>query len=771
MKNSQKKISIRPVGGDATGFIGGRQAGLLPLGAAFVAGLLGVANAAAAEEQTLAPVTVKANAEQEDRYVATKTRVGKVVQDPHDVPQAITTVTRALMEEQEANSLREALRNVSGLTFNAAEGGRSGDNMMLRGFYTFGDMYLDGIRDTAQYNREVFNLEQVDVLRGSAAMLFGRGQAGGVINQVSKTPMLYGINKAGGGIGSNGFQELRADFNQRIGENSAIRLNVMNRDEGSARSNPFTGSQPEIHRTGVAPSIAFGLGTAHEVTLSHLWVKTRDTADYGVPFVNRRPNEEMAKAGNYYGVDANFDNSDTNITTASYLHTIAPDTRWRTSLRKANYKRSYWAVAGQGTLTAASTAGQAKTREFETDNYVVQSDFNTSISLLGMKHEVVTGAEYLREESIRWALRNLGTANNPLYVPGSFTSAPTTYSGDTYSAYVQDTVEFIRNWKATFGVRRDEMRAQYSSTNSPSLNFGQWSYRTGLSWQPDAASHYYLSWSDSFSPTADLYQLSGGALPPERSQVSELGGKWQFMDGDLTLRTALYTASKEWERNTDLESTAALLSKKRRTNGIEFELAGRVTSNWEIFGGIALMAARVGEQYEGSATGQTFAQATSNGTANGGLGYAAGEAADASQAVYTNRSQQVSEGHRPRNTPAFTANLWTTYRFAESWKAGLGFEAKSSRTAYGVGTCGAATQNATTRLWSYSNCSTTFTPNSVPGYVRWDAMVSYEQPAYSIKFNVQNLFDRVYYDALYDNGGFTVPGQARRFILSGEYKF
>ena len=183
------------------------------------------------------------------------------------------------------------------------------------------------------------------------------------------------------------------------------------------------------------------------------------------------------------------------------------------------------------------------------------------------------------------------------------------------------------------------------------------------------------------------------------------------------------------------------------------------------------MAARVNEQYDGTATGQTFAQATANGTANGGLGYAAGEAADASQAVYVGRSQQVSEGHRARNTPAFTANLWTTYRFAENWKAGLGFEAKSSRSAYGVGTCGAATQNATTLLWSYSNCSTTFTPNSVPGYVRWDAMLTYDQPSYTIKLNVQNLFDRVYYDALYDNGGFTVPGQARRFILSGEYKF
>ena len=288
----------------------------LPARAAVLAACLGVANGALAEaEKTLSSVTVTANQEQQDGYRATKTRVGKVVQDPHDVPQAITTVTRALIEEQEANSLREALRNVSGLTFNAAEGGRAGDNMNLRGFYTFGDMYLDGIRDTAQYNREVFNLEQIDVLRGAAAMLFGRGQAGGVINQVSKTPMLYGINKVGVGVGTDGFREIKADLNQRLADTTALRLNVMNRDEGSARSNPYTGTEPEIHRMGFAPSIAFGLGTNHEVTLSHLWVKTQDRPDYGIPFVNKRPNEAMAKAGNYYGVDGNFDDSETNVST------------------------------------------------------------------------------------------------------------------------------------------------------------------------------------------------------------------------------------------------------------------------------------------------------------------------------------------------------------------------------------------------------------------------------------------------------------------------
>ncbi|MBL8409261.1 MAG: TonB-dependent receptor plug domain-containing protein, partial [Candidatus Accumulibacter sp.] len=131
------------------------------------------AGAQTAGEQTMAPVVVTDTAErQPDGYLATRTRVGKVEQDPHRIPQAITTVTSALMEEQQVGSLREAMRNVSGITFNAAEGGRSGDNMNLRGFYTFGDIYLDGIRDTAQYNRETFNDEQIDVLRGAGSMLF-----------------------------------------------------------------------------------------------------------------------------------------------------------------------------------------------------------------------------------------------------------------------------------------------------------------------------------------------------------------------------------------------------------------------------------------------------------------------------------------------------------------------------------------------------------------------------------------------------------------------
>jgi catecholate siderophore receptor len=203
----------------------------------------------------LPTVSVQADADKPDGYRATATRVGKVLQDPHDIPQAVTTLTGALLEEQQVGSLKEALRNVSGLSFNSAEGGRSGDNMNLRGFYTFGDMYLDGIRDTAQYNRETFNYEQIDVLRGAGAMLFGRGQAGGVINQVSKTPLRIEQYKLGAGIGEPRLPRIHRRPQQALRcTDAALRINAMQRDEGSWRSNPATGSEPEISIARASPS-------------------------------------------------------------------------------------------------------------------------------------------------------------------------------------------------------------------------------------------------------------------------------------------------------------------------------------------------------------------------------------------------------------------------------------------------------------------------------------------------------------------------------------
>lgn len=706
-----------------------------------------VSGASNPAQQELEEVTVKATAVVEkDGYQATKTRVGKVLQDPHDIPQAVTTVTGSLIKDQQLASLKEALSNVAGLTFNAAEGGRTGDNMMLRGFYTFGDIYLDGVRDTAQYNRELFNLEQVDVLRGSAAMLFGRGQAGGVINQVSKMAKLTDENSVSASLGSYSYHQLTGDFNKKIGDTTAIRVNVMDRAEENYRRNPANGDRPRLDREGIALSFGTGIGTDNEFFLNHVTTVTNDDPDFGVAFFNKRPVNRSVAGGKiddavYFGGNANFDKSNTSITTAIFTHKFSEDTQLRTQLRDADYERAYWAQKpGGGEILNPSvpqvdfSSTGAVTRKMHYQTQTLQSDFSTKFDIAGLKHQFLAGVEYLKEKNYRNSLRDLDAGSGRYFIDGAeSTVAPTKFDADNYALYFQDTVTIAPKWDVLFGIRRDELRADYTSTTSPKLSYGENSYRTALSYHYTPEAHYYISYSDSFSPTADLYQLTVKPQPAERSKTIELGSKWLFLDGDLAFRTALYSTEKDWERNTDLESTAAILTKKRRTNGLEFELAGRMTENWEVFSGLAFMDAEILEVAENvnAATG-AITKAYS--------GY---------------------EGKRPRNTPPVTFNIWSTYKFAGNWKFGMGLEAKAERLGYSPQ--GALPGN------NFTNGK--FDPNKLPGYARVDAMLSYEEKQWAVKLNVKNLLDKTYYDAIYDNGSFSVPGNSRTVILTTELKF
>jgi catecholate siderophore receptor len=696
-----------------------------------------VAPTAVADNQSieeLQEVDVKASKETEHKgYQATQTRVGKVLQDPHDIPQAITSVTHELMEDQQVGSLREALRNVAGLTFNAAEGGRTGDNFNLRGFYTFGDIYLDGIRDTAQYNRETFNLEQVDVLRGSAAMLFGRGQAGGVINQVTKTAKLQDAYTLKAGFGDYGYKRYDADLNKALTDTAAIRINVMDRQEDGTRKNPSNGDRPGLDREGIALSVGFGIGTEDELFINHVYTQTRDVPEFGLRFQNQKPRTDFG-ANAFWGSDSNFDNSDTRVTTATFTHAFSAKTQWRTTVRDASYERAYW-ITGPGGSNYAAPAplgvGDNKNRKLDYDTVTLQSDFNTEAELFGMKHELLTGVEFFHENSFRANLENLGTSTNQFYKPSvvaANNAGLNKFKSDSTAVFAQDSIEFVPDWKVLVGVRRDHMDADYirnlSGVITPStLKYSETSYRTGLSWEPSETSHYYVSYSDSFSPTADLYQVSTSDNKPETSQTYELGAKWLFLDGDLALRTALYRAVKNWERNQDLEANPSnsILSKERRTNGLEIEVTGNITDDWQVFTALALMDAKIIKEAPGA--------------------------------------NPQYRGLRARNTPRATFNLWTTYEFMPKWKVGGGVEMKGERYGYGSNSA------------SLTNTLFTVGPNTAPGYARWDAMLAYDAQHWGVQLNVKNLFDKEYYDALYDNGGFVVPGNGRTAIVTGEYKF
>jgi catecholate siderophore receptor len=679
------------------------------------------------------------------RYQPGVSKTAKTGQLAHDVPQAITVVTKELLHDKSEFTLKEALSNVAGLTFNAAEGGRIGDNMNLRGFFTFGDIYLDGIRDVAQYNRDTFNIESVDVLRGGAAMLFGRGQAGGVVNQVSKDAEAEEFGKLSVTLGSDNYKRASIDVNTMINDTTAIRINAMGMDAGSTRDNVFNES------VGFAPTVTFGLDTDNEFSLSHYYLKTHITPDFGVPFDTATKSPAEVGKHVFYGFDDDYEDNEVHFSTASYTHKFTKEAQLRSILRHANYVRDNWSTAPGGYNTTSgpdnTVTRSTKTQGAEETTDAWQNDFTAKFKALGMKHEVLVGTEVLLEEQTRWRHSGSNAGNaiadafnpNPSDAPGNpqygnkDRDVSSGYDGQSFALYAQESLEIVDDWKIMGGLRKDWLsmdsfaRSSAGVITPTQLSYNHLSYRAGLSYQPTPGSHYYFSWNESFSPTADLYSFSS-ALPPETSETYELGAKWDLFGGDLSLRASLYKTIKHWERETDVLTAAAnpIRTKKRHTDGFELETAGRITENWEIFSGIALMDAQIDE----------VAPAYQN---------ASGATVAAKSDLYV--------GKRPPNATDYTFNVWTTYKLANGWKVGGGAEGKGDRAGYG-----------------YSATATAFNPNTAPSYVRYDGMLSHSTKKYNLQLNVKNLFNTTYYDAIYINGPFVVPGTGRTFQVTWDYK-
>lgn len=696
------------------------------------------------KEVTLPTVLVKEQRQgvdtrdrEEKGYQGDKTRVGKTPQLTKDIPQSTTIVSEQLIRERNADTFKEALRNVAGLTFNAGEGGRIGDNITLRGYSAVGDLFLDGVRDIAQYNRETFNLEQIDILRGSASMLFGRGSTGGIINQVSKTAKAVNRNEVGFTVGTDNYKRLTGDFNRMLTDNLAIRLNVMKTDTDSFRDGV---SQS---RWGFAPTLTWGMGTQNEVSLSYYHTKDDNVPDYGVPYFNGKPLN--VPINRFYGMSqTDYERSETQIGTAQYTHRFDETSSLKTLIRKAHYERDLRAVAPRfGTLDATNTCRtgtptsikddtvicrQRQARGGEEDTLTGQVDFNTQVNVAGMKHELLVGTEFLDEKANRWtntsAIANpstyVGLSNAVPILPANFDSsfsrtAPNSYTGMTYSAYAQDSIEFIKNWKLLLGARYDSMKADYTRSTGGDLSRrdGVWSTRAGLLYQPNKYHTYYVSYGTSFNPSAEAYQLDDRSTntPPEKNRNIEIGAKWELLNGDLSVRSAAFRSEKSNERNTDLSiPDVYLLTGKRHTDGVELEAVGRINVRWEMFANVAVMKANIDE--------------------------AAGSSAGNKDKV-------------PVNTPNHTFSLWTTYKLGSwldgKWKIGGGIEGVGRR---------------------YANAANTVALDS---YQRVDGMLEYQAKYYSLKLNLFNLLDKQYYEGVYT--GHTVPGTPLAAQLSITSKF
>ncbi len=712
-----RRFTLAPLGALAAGF-GLAQAALAQDAAPAAPTSAASAPAAPAPAAPLLPA-VKATAEVErqgkDAYQATTTTAGKGKQELRDIPQGVTVVTEKLIDDKNLDTLRAALHSVSGIAFEAGEGGAIGDLIRLRGFSTRGDIFQDGLRDIAQYNRDTFNQDRIEVLRGSASMLYGRGSTGGIINQVSKQPFLLNRSVVDLTAGTEDYYRLTGDFNLKTGDDAALRVNLMRTDAHSSRNGP------ETHRNGLAATYRIGIGTRDEFSAGLYHLDYDDVPDYGFRWLGGRPVD--AAAGRWYGYESDYQKDSANQFFVSHLHRFDGGGELKTTLRSGRYKRDLWAttagvtgVTSAAQITDATTVTRGnQTRAADDRHRFLQTDYSGRAGGFGLQHDLLAGAEYAYEDTQTFTYS--GTPAKPATTWGQVGPYPgladtrvltpnTEFTARTVGAYLQDTLALTPQWKLIAGLRFDRFSGDYQRPAGPlERTDSVWSRRFGALWQPSATASWYASYGTSFNASGDLYQFDprSANTPPEQSRNLEAGAKWELADGKLSLRASVFRTEKTNERNTDLADaspTTYLLNGRRHTDGIELEAAGQPTAAVEVFGGLAYMRGRIDEA--GSSPGS-----------------------------------QATVGKESGLTPRWSGNLWITWQVAPKWRLGVGADGMSSR------------------LPALAEAGT----NLAPGYVKADALIEYDATAYRIKLNLNNLFDKVYADGVYR--GFVVPGPAR----------
>jgi outer membrane receptor for monomeric catechols len=272
---------------------------------------------------------------------------GKFTAPLLDTPKSVTVIPAEVLQDSGSVSLTEALRTVPGIAFGAGEGGNPvGDRPFIRGYDAQASTFLDGLRDIGAQSRDMFNVESVEVVKGPSGAYEGRGSAGGAINLVSKAPKLETFTEGTVSVGNAAYKRATADGNYQIGEHAAFRLNAMFHDAGVPGRDVTSFS-----RWGVAPSIAFGLGTPTRATLSTYHLQSNDTPDTGIPYnngtFNRRTDGRPQLFGpgdgapvgvdrsTYYGLSRDFRRDQVDMGTLVLEHDFSNALKLRNTTRPA----------------------------------------------------------------------------------------------------------------------------------------------------------------------------------------------------------------------------------------------------------------------------------------------------------------------------------------------------------------------------------------------------------------------------------------------------
>ncbi|KHN65078.1 TonB-dependent receptor [Aeromonas hydrophila] len=666
--------------------------------------LLALSAGAHAEDETMTVVGKRSQHEE----VATATRTNTPAKL---VPQAIDSVKASELTAFGQPTLSEALTGIPGVN---ASGDTRFDGVNIRGFSASNDFYLDGFRDDMQYTRDLGNTERVEVLKGPAAVLYGRGSTGGIVNRVSKKPQKGLESSVSAQVGSFDSRRLAADLNGEAGEQVQVRLNLAQEDKDSFRNGVTS------KRTLLAPSVNWEISDKLNWLVQYERNEHDRTPDRGIPGVNGRPAD----------VPKEYVYSDTR---RDFIDDVAQSTRSRLTWDindqwQLRQQLGYTSLDSQFDNTyVTSVKGDQVTRsrwqqDLKANSLISNTEAEGQLQTGPVEHRLLVGFEQNWQERTPKLYQNATAipAGN-LYDPGSLPtydgamklSSDANHKVRGYGLYVQDQLS-LGDWHLLAGLRRDDFTVtsrRNDLNKEETVSVTSLSPRLGLVWNPIEEHAFYASYSKTFTPVGgELIGITLGDknnnLDPQHTRLYEGGVKSDWLDGRLATTLSLYRLEMYNKRSKDpLDPTKVILTGLQRTEGIELSARAQLTDEIYLRGGIAIQDA---EQVKADADLQ---------------------------------------GKRPMNVSRQNGELFAGYQSGkQGWFGETGVTAVGDRFA--------------------DNANTT----TLPGYARFDARAGYRWQQWETQLSVENLTDHDYFVSA-TSASQIMPGTPRQLHLSAAYRF
>lgn len=723
---------------------------------------------------------------------------GKFPEPILNTPKTVTVLTKDILEDKNATSLKSAILSTAGVTLGTGEGGNAfGDRFFIRGFDARNDVFIDGVRDAGVSVRENFFTEQVEILRGPGSTFAGRGTTGGAINIVTKQATtensFYNMDTS---FGTDRTKRVTLDVNQVISPTLAIRAGGLFQDAGVAGRSYVTDNRDGAFVAGTWKPV-----DAVKITGNYIHTELTGIPDFGVPYY--RPSTASTAGGpfpdfgvnrnNFYGfVNRDFFRTGQDIGTINAEVQVTPDLVISNKIRESRSTQNYIGTLPESPalanpLSASTLTANPQSRYQVTDVFANQTEatykFNDGA---GFKHTALAGFEYdnerssidkylgLNSEALPGGFSGGGSlagvsvfnpqyTNIPFSVPSGLSGLPTKLTIDTKSVYVMDSANYNDLVILNGGVRYDDYNIKtsgYGTVNGVAGVFGQQqqdygmpNFNLGLTLKPLPNGSVYAAYATSSNPVGAEFDGSsiqyGGLAPvlngnpsqifgPEKNKAIEVGTKWELFDRHLLVTAALFQTEKENAREsmnvTAATATAACpypagttgsvscisAGAAYRIRGIDLGVGGKITDKWSMFGGLVLMQSEVTKS----------------------------NIPPANTALYT-----TNVGLPLSNVAHQSFSMLTKYQLTDIWE--LGGQAVYRSKVYG-GTFLAANQGT-----------------SIPSYWRFDAFAEAKiDKHWTVKLFVNNIFDKRYYDALYQSAApfvLEAPGRAAYLVVSARY--